>query len=430
MGTSRHISLILVVLTVACLAWPCQGFYLPGIAPIDYASGAKLEVMANKLTSPKNQLPFDYYSLGFCGSEDKKSYRSRPVNLGQLLVGERMKPTHYDLAMRRMGSCKVLCSKTFTEREVKMFKMRIHQEYAVRLNLDNMPVVMKARTGTGAPAYHFGYRIGVEQDKKHYINNHLKFTVLYNEPSADGSSFNNLELDTAPEAGFRVVGFEVVPFSTAHKGTTEAELMNTTCPVSEKIPPQEVVAGKPVTFTYDVDYVLSSTRWATRWDPLLAANPELQQIQWFSIINSLMITLFLTALVGTVLMRTVLRDFVRYNQLEDEDEADETTGWKLVHVCRARYLAAFLGNEKFEPGVYYSASDIFLPFLALMFSAGRCVPCPREATPSSNLCRVRCTDYLYDYCHSCFCAAGFSFSCESWRSTFRHAFIVGSCVLC
>lgn len=335
MGFSWKTKVVLLVLNSALLAEMSQAFYLPGIAPIDYGSGAKLDVMANKLTSAKNQLPFDYYSLGFCGSEDAKSYRSRPVNLGQLLVGERMKPTHYDLGMRQTTSCKVLCSKTFSKNEVKMFQMRIHQEYAVRLNLDNMPVVMKAHTATGVPAYHFGYRVGAEQDGKFYINNHLKFTVLYNEPIADGSAFNQLELDTAPEKGFRVVGFEVIPFSTAHKGTTEAELMNSTCPVSEKYPPQEVLVGTPITFTYDVDYVLSSTRWATRWDALLAANPELQQIQWFSIVNSLMITLFLTALVGTVLMRTVLRDFVRYNQLEDEDEADETTGWKLVHVGRA-----------------------------------------------------------------------------------------------
>jgi transmembrane 9 superfamily member 2/4 len=325
------VALVLSV-AVAILLDVSSGFYLPGIAPIDYPSGAKLEVMANKLTSPKNQLPYDYYSLAFCGSERAKELKSRPVNLGQLLVGERMKPTEYSLKMRETGSCIVQCTKAFTKEEVQRFKKRISQDYAVRLNLDNMPVVMKGVTDSGVAAYHFGYRIGVEQDDKFYVNNHLKFTVLYNEPMYAGSTFNSLELETAPEKGFRVVGFEVVPFSTLHSGTTAAELRNSSCPVSEKNPPQEIVAGQPVTFTYDVDYVLSSTRWATRWDPLLTSNPELKQIQWFSIVNSLMITVFLTALVGTVLMRTVLRDFVRYNQLEEEDEADETTGWKLVHV--------------------------------------------------------------------------------------------------
>ena len=43
-----------------------------------------------------------------------------------------------------------------------------------------------------------------------------------------------------------------------------------------------------------------------------------------------MISRFLTTLVGTVLLRTVLRDCSRYNAIEEEDEAD-ATGWKLVH---------------------------------------------------------------------------------------------------
>lgn len=324
---------ILAFSVLIALASPpgSYAFYLPGIAPIDYASGSKLEVMANKLTSAKNQLPFDYYSLAFCGSEDRQSHRSRPVNLGQLLVGERMKPTDYVLQMRIQTKCAVLCSKVFSEKDVKNFQRRIKQEYAVRLNLDNMPVVMKTPTSSGSQAYHFGYRVGVEEKGKVYINNHLVFRVLYNQPSPRGASFNSLELGTSPAAGFRVVGFEVVPFSTAHQSSSPAELKNTTCRVTTHVPPQEVLAGQQITFTYDVEYILSATRWATRWDALLSANPEVKQIQWFSVVNSLMVALFLAALVGTVLMRTVLRDFVRYNQLEEEDEADEATGWKLIH---------------------------------------------------------------------------------------------------
>lgn len=308
-----------------------SAFYLPGIAPVDYASGAKLEVMANRLTSAKNQLPYDYYSLPFCGSEDPKAHRSKPVNLGQLLVGERMKPTDYSLSMRSPSACAVLCTKTFSPAEVKKLHRFISQEYAVRLNLDNMPVVQKAYTVSGRSAYQFGYKVGSVQDGEYFINNHLKFTVLYNEPVAAGASFNALELDTGDRNGFRVVGFEVEPYSVAHKSALSKELINATCPVSKSNARQEVVSGVPITFTYDVDYVVSSTRWATRWDPLLTPNPEMKQIQWFSIVNSLMITVFLSALVATVLMRTVLRDFVRYNQLEDEDEADDVTGWKLVH---------------------------------------------------------------------------------------------------
>jgi transmembrane 9 superfamily member 2/4 len=338
---------VLFVLAFAVLAVPAASFYLPGIAPMDYPQGSKLDVMANKLTSSKNQLPYDYYWLPFCGSEEVKQHRSKPVNLGQLLMGERMKPIDYALKMKEPQSCAVLCTKTFNAADLKRFTQRISQDYVVRLNLDNMPVVMKVRTVGGRLTYHFGYRVGFQQQesKKLLINNHLKFTILYNEPpKTRGTSFNDLELDTSEGTGYRVVGFEVEAFSVNHKSGNAAELKNSSCPVSTESSPQILSENTPITFTYDVDYIMSPTRWATRWDPLLSVNPELKQIQWFSIVNSLMITLFLTTLVGTVLMRTVLRDFVRYNQLEDEDEADDVSGWKLVHgdVFRAPRLLPLL----------------------------------------------------------------------------------------
>ena len=54
------------------------------------------------------------------------------------------------------------------------------------------------------------------------------------------------------------------------------------------------------------------------------------QIHWFSIINSLMIVLFLSGMVAMIMMRTLHRDISKYNQLETAEEAQEETGWKLV----------------------------------------------------------------------------------------------------
>ena len=51
----------------------------------------------------------------------------------------------------------------------------------------------------------------------------------------------------------------------------------------------------------------------------------------FSIINSLMIVLFLTGMVAMIMMRTLHRDFNRYNAVEATDDVEEETGWKLVH---------------------------------------------------------------------------------------------------
>jgi hypothetical protein len=39
---------------------PCAGFYLPGVAPIEYEKGNKVDLKVNKLTSTKTQLPYEW----------------------------------------------------------------------------------------------------------------------------------------------------------------------------------------------------------------------------------------------------------------------------------------------------------------------------------------------------------------------------------
>jgi hypothetical protein len=72
----------------------------------------------------------------------------------------------------------------------------------------------------------------------------------------------------------------------------------------------------------------SEIRWASRWDTYLKMVDD--QIHWFSIVNSVMIVLFLSGMVAMIMMRTLHRDITKYNQLETSDDAQEETGWKLV----------------------------------------------------------------------------------------------------
>ena len=58
------------------------------------------------------------------------------------------------------------------------------------------------------------------------------------------------------------------------------------------------------------------------------------QVHWFSIVNSLLIVLFLTGMVGMILVRNLHRDITRYNRVlteEEKQEEREESGWKLVH---------------------------------------------------------------------------------------------------
>lgn len=57
------------------------------------------------------------------------------------------------------------------------------------------------------------------------------------------------------------------------------------------------------------------------------------QIHWFSIVNSLMIVLFLSGMVAMIMLRTLHRDIAAYNEMQTAEEAMEETGWKLVCLC-------------------------------------------------------------------------------------------------
>ena len=91
-------SCVLALISLCLCLGPAQGFYLPGVAPQDYAKachcveyacialymlgfsrtdrtlclalqGDKVVLKVNKLTSTKTQLPYEYYSMPYCRPE-------------------------------------------------------------------------------------------------------------------------------------------------------------------------------------------------------------------------------------------------------------------------------------------------------------------------------------------------------------------------
>ena len=54
-------------------------------------------------------------------------------------------------------------------------------------------------------------------------------------------------------------------------------------------------------------------KWASRWDYILGSMPQ-ANVQWFSLVNSVLITIFLTAMVTMILIRSLHRDLRKYNK--------------------------------------------------------------------------------------------------------------------
>ncbi|OAY53593.1 transmembrane 9 superfamily member 8 [Manihot esculenta] len=311
---------------LALLIHGARCFYLPGVAPEDFVKGDELKVKVNKLTSTKTQLPYSYYSLPYCRPSE---ILDSAENLGEVLRGDRIENSPYVFRMREPKMCNIVCRLKLDAKIVKEFKEKINDEYRVNMILDNLPLVVPRQRldQESTIVYQLGFHVGLKgqysgsKEERYFIHNHLAFKVKFHR---------DLQTDSA-----RIVGFEVKPLSIKHEYEgkwNDEKTRLTTCDPKGNVnsnTPQEVQEKKEIIFTYDVEFQESDVKWASRWDTYLLMSDD--QIHWFSIVNSLMIVLFLSGMVAMIMLRTLYRDISKYNELETQEEAQEETGWKLVH---------------------------------------------------------------------------------------------------
>ncbi|XP_014204071.1 transmembrane 9 superfamily member 4 [Copidosoma floridanum] len=341
-----------------------HGFYVPGVAPVEFKRGQNIDVKAVKMTSTRAQLPYEYYSLEFCKPK-KGTLKYKSENLGEILRGDRIVNTPYIVAMGQDVSCKLLCHgksnpMNWSEQDSLRFIERIKQEYTVHLLIDNLPAATKKKNDDNTIVYP-GYRLGgVDKNNKAYVNNYLKFKLSYHKHA---------------ENQFRVVGFEVEAHSIDYN-TVEFE--DETCKINLNEHKLQYVNPKltKILFFYSVEWSESEISWASRWDAYLGMSDV--EIHWFSIVNSLVVVCFLSGILTMIIVRTLRRDIARYNAGDSDlglDEAIEETGWKLVHgdVFRPptnnRLFAAVIGS-----GIqifFMTLITIFFAMLGMLSPASR-----------------------------------------------------------
>ncbi|EKX53685.1 hypothetical protein GUITHDRAFT_156950 [Guillardia theta CCMP2712] len=319
--------------------------------------GEKLNAKVEALTSTRTQLPYEYYVLPFCRNA---------LNLGEVLRGSRIYNTPYSFNMGVNQNCKILCHKEYTQEEVQEFALMIEEEYRAHFLLDNLPVAMTVFHENGPElTYETGYPIATKHSSESRKNskpqialfNHLRFTILYHEDPKKHAQ--------------RIVGFEVEPLSVKHtylnkvdfeeclgRQSGENGLCNLNTCSAKKQRRTEVL------WTYDVIFQPSKIKWSTRWDTYLQSADD-AQVHWFSILNSFMIVLFLSGLIAMIMIRTLRKDFDRYQRKDVIEEGQEETGWKLVHgdVFRPPIMSGWL-SVMIGTGVQLSVSACFLMIFA------------------------------------------------------------------
>ncbi|KAG8756714.1 hypothetical protein FRC12_010483 [Ceratobasidium sp. 428] len=318
-----------------------NAFYLPGTAPHDYSKDDRVPLYVNALTPMvidaesklKSMINYDYYNPSFHFCPPKDGVKKQAESLGSILFGDRIFNSPIEFKMLRNESCTTICTATVPADDAKFINDRIREDYALNWLVDGLPAAeMKQDERTGETFYDMGFNLG-DDEKPEFKEN----PALFNHYDI------LLKYHTRDNINYRVVGVVVWPRSIAHQGGTSdcAAFKPTPLVLSED-------KQNSVIYTYSINWQESDTPWATRWDNYLHIfDPK---IHWFSLINSLVIVIFLCVMVSMILVRTVSRDISRYNAIDLSEDVQEDFGWKLVHgeVFRSpRYplvLSVLVGN--------------------------------------------------------------------------------------
>ncbi|KAK4184610.1 hypothetical protein QBC35DRAFT_47085 [Podospora australis] len=343
-------------LIASLLAAPqlASAFYLPGVAPTSYKQDDLVELHVNTIRPVgdaesvlRSVVSYDYYnpSFGFCKPEGGP----KPVgeSLGSILFGDRIMTSPFELHMKHNETCKVLCKEPVTYNPSRAFfvNMRIQEGNSLNWLVDGLPAGQKTVDVLSDTEFtNPGFLLGeVMEDGRTKFNNHYDIIIEYHEVTENAGDY-------------RVVGVIVQPESRKYTGKIDENTCNSVSDIVELSETQDTT----VQFTYSVYWIPSTTAWATRWDKYLHVYDP--KIQWFSLINSAVIVVFLVLTVMSILVRALKKDIARYNRLDQinlddlsgtsalEDGVQEDSGWKLVHGDVFRnppnplLLSIFLGN--------------------------------------------------------------------------------------
>uniref|UniRef100_A0AAZ3RZD5 Transmembrane 9 superfamily member n=1 Tax=Oncorhynchus tshawytscha TaxID=74940 RepID=A0AAZ3RZD5_ONCTS len=327
---------------------------------------------------------------------------------------------------KKKVDCKPVCTKSYNTNKpedkahLDFLKKGMLLNYQHHWIVDNMPVTWCYDVEDGQKFCNPGFPIGcyvteagrpkdacvVNSDFKDkdtfYVFNHVDITIHYHVVENEA-------------AGARLVAAKMEPKSYKHTKVEAPDCAGGPMYLNNKFS-GELKIG----YTYSVQFVEDThIRWASRWDYILESMPH-TNIQWFSIMNSLVIVLFLSGMVAMIMLRTLHKDIARYNQMDSVEDAQEEFGWKLVHgdvfrpPRKGMLLSVFLG----------SGTQIFIMMFVTLFFA-----CLGFLSPANRGALMTCAVVLWVLLGTPagYVAARFykSFGGEKWKTN-----VLLTCFLC
>ena len=306
-----------------------------------YRDDEAIPLLVNKAYSDNTQLQYPYFDLPFTCPPSGKSSAGSPFgsghsisqNLGEVLRGDRITTSDFEIHMGQEDECKFLCEREMSRKDVKRTQQLIEGGYVIEWILDNLPGATSFVTVDRSRKYYAaGFKMGYKEflpetgKPRYFLNNH--FTMVIRWRKAPGKA--------GAQGGKVVVGYEVYtksieaggrnetgcPASGAageHKGMAMYMAPNMTAlaakyPHSSYLPEDDESttndgAKMTVPFTYSVYFREDeSVEWSNRWEMYFNNQDETSITHWLAIINSLIISGILGAIVVVIWGRTMQGD--------------------------------------------------------------------------------------------------------------------------
>lgn len=308
----------------------------PGWSIKTYVNDEAIPLFVNKVYSDNTQLQYAFYDLPFvCPPTGQKhagyvSGQGVSLNLGEVLRGDRIMASDYDLVMGQDTECSFVCNHETDRKGIKRAQKLVEDGYVVEWIVDNLPGATSFVTVDRSHKYYAaGFKLGykdfskVTGNPRYFVNNHVTLVIRWRKASGR----------TGENGGKVIVGFEVYTKSVEarHRDSLgcpqdihgesygfelyisqNATYLESKYPGSSYLPEEDDVddgSTLSIPYTYSV-YFREEERieWSKRWELYFNNQEEGSAIHWLAIVNSLVICGLLSALVVVILSRTIFGD--------------------------------------------------------------------------------------------------------------------------
>jgi transmembrane 9 superfamily protein 2/4 len=310
-----------------------------GYSIISYRDDEQIPLLVNKIFSDHTQLQYAYFDLPFVcpptgerhGDSSFGSGQRVSLNLGEILRGDRIMTSDFELVMGKDVECQSLCSQEVDRKGVKWGRQLIKDGYVTEWIVDNLPAATSFVTVDRSRKYYStGFKLGYQDyspadgSSRFFIHNH--YTIVIRWRKAPGKA--------GDDGGKVIVGFEVYPKSVAaderlengcpkdihgdHSGmefylkpnnTKLEEMYRGASYIPNEGEDADDGATLQVNYTYSVYFrEEDKVEWSNRWNLYFSDQVDSSMTHWLAILNSLTISGVLGVTVIVIWGRTVQGD--------------------------------------------------------------------------------------------------------------------------